>query len=261
MRRCVNVSPAGTVKTPQFSSGSAPQAVSVGIYPLRRFASCGSNVCLTKLPSVPCKTKRGRGAAARMVERSTARTRALAPGAGLELRPVAVVIRFESDDAAKNSVRNKFSNGLKIAVVAAVLIDREQAACILRNRHQRLGVVESCGKGLVNQHVAARCKALPRELIMCVVGRGDDDQMDFLDGEEIIQISNDPNVGVFLGCLAAAPLQNSGKMQTRHGANHRSVKRAPGKPKSNESYFNHFALLPSLLRELRRRCAKCLAPA
>src|SRR5216683_5788566 len=189
---------------------------------------------------------------------AAARTRALAPGAGLELRAIAVVIRFESDDAPENSVRNKFSNGLKIAVVAAVLIDREQAACILRNRHQRLGVVESCGKGLVNQHVAARCKALPRELVMCVVGRGDDNQMDFLDGEEIIQTSNDPNVGVFLGCLAAAPLQNSGKMQTRHGANHRSVKRAPGKPKSNESYFNHFALLPSLLRELRRRCAKCL---
>ncbi len=170
---------------------------------------------------------------------AAARTRALAPGAGLELRAIAVVIRFESDDASENSVRHKLSNGLKIAIVAAVLIDREQAACILRNRHQRLGVVESCGEGLVNQHVAARCKALPRELIMYVVGRGDDDQMDFLDGEEIIQISNDSNVGIFLGCLAAAPLQNSSKMQTGHGANHRGVKRAPGETKPNEANFNH----------------------
>ncbi len=56
--------------------------------------------------------------------------------AGLELRAIAVVIRFESDDASENSVRHKLSNGLKIAIVAAVLIDREQAACILRNRHQ-----------------------------------------------------------------------------------------------------------------------------
>ena len=67
---------------------------------------------------------------------AAARTRALAPGAGLELRAIAVVIRFESDDASENSVRHKLSNGLKIAVVTAVLIDREQAACILRNRHQ-----------------------------------------------------------------------------------------------------------------------------
>ena len=74
---------------------------------------------------------------------------------------------------------------------------------------------------------------------MCVVGRSDDNQMDFLDGEEIIQISNDSNVGIFLGCLAAAPLQNSGKMQTRHGANHRGVKRARGETKPNEANFNH----------------------
>src|SRR5260370_5134489 len=172
-------------------------------------------------------------------EDAAARTRAAAPGAGLEVGAMGVVIRFAAEDAAEASVRHKPSNGLKIAIVAAVLIDREQAACILRNLSQRLGVVESCGEGLVNQHVAARCKALPRELIMYVVGRGDDDQMNFLDGEEIIQISNDSNVGIFLGCLAAGPLQNSGKMQTRHGANHRGVKRAPGETESDEANFNH----------------------
>ena len=74
---------------------------------------------------------------------------------------------------------------------------------------------------------------------MCVVWRGDDNQMDFLDGEKIIQISNDSNVGIFPGCFAAAPLQNSGKMQIRHGANHRRVKRTPGETESNEANFNH----------------------
>ncbi len=69
MRRCSNVSPPGTVKTPQFSSGSAPQAVSAGINPRRRFASCGSKDCLTRLPCVPNRTNRGRGAAARMQDR------------------------------------------------------------------------------------------------------------------------------------------------------------------------------------------------
>src|SRR5260370_6593584 len=74
---------------------------------------------------------------------------------------------------------------------------------------------------------------------MYVVGRRHSDQMNLFDGEEIIQISNDSNVGILLGCLAAGPLQNSGKMQTRHGANHRGVKRAPGETESDEANFNH----------------------
>ncbi len=93
---------------------------------------------------------------------------------------------------------------------------------------------------------------------MCVVGRSDHNQMDFLDSEEIIQTSNDSNVGILLGCLAAAPLQNSGKMQTGHGANHRGVKRASGETKSNETNFNHGK--PSLCKSERSRVSNFQIP-
>src|SRR3989442_999843 len=149
--------------------------VSESIFPLDSNV-CGNGFRITKEDHRVVDQVRGnieKDAAPRT--RATARSSSPAPGARARVRGAAV-IRFESDDAAKNSVRNKFSNGLKIAVVAAVLISGEQAACILRNGHKCLGVVESRGKGLFNQPAGARRKALPRELIMYVVGRSDDDQ-------------------------------------------------------------------------------------
>jgi hypothetical protein len=47
------------------------------------------------------------------------------------------------------------------------------------------------------------------------------------------------DVGIFFGGFVAATLQNGGKMQTRHSANHRGVKRAPRQPESDEAHFNH----------------------
>ena len=64
---------ARTLLAPQSFSGSAPHAPFSGMYPLRKFISCRSKVCLKNDPSVPCNTKRGRWAAASMVDRSTAR--------------------------------------------------------------------------------------------------------------------------------------------------------------------------------------------
>jgi len=62
---------------------------------------------------------------------------------------------------------------------------------------------------------------------------------------EFAQIAHDSNVGILLASFVAAALQDGCKMQSRHGANHRGMKSAPGKSKSDEANFNHLRILLS----------------
>src|SRR6267378_778007 len=174
---------------------------------------------------------------------------------------ISVVTCFEANDSSERTFLRELSNRLKIAVIATVLVYREQPAGILGNLHQRNCFFESRCERLIHNDVAARLKALACERIVGFVRRSNDDESDFFHRQQFVQAAHDSNVRIFLRCLVAGPLQDGSKMQARHGANYRGVKRAASEPKSNESYFNHFALLPSALGRLRRRCAKCLAPA
>src|SRR5260370_36687121 len=107
---------------------------------------------------------------------SAAGAGSLAPGAGLELRAVAVVSRFEPHNAAQRARRNKLANGLEIAIVPPVLIDGEQALGALGNLNQRNRLFESCCERFIDNHVTRGLKTLPCEGIVRVVGSGNHDQ-------------------------------------------------------------------------------------
>jgi len=65
-----------------------------------------------------------------------------------------------------------------------------------------------------------------------VVRCGDDDEANICNREQFAQAPPDSNVGIFLGCLRAATLHDSGEMQTRHSADHRRMERAAGETES-----------------------------
>ncbi len=150
-----------------------------------------------------------------------------------------IVACFESNDAAERAVCDKPSNSLKIAVVAAVLIDGEQAIRILRKLHERNSLFKSCCKRFVDDHVAACRKALPRDRKVRVVRRGDDHKANLRNREQFVQVPDDSNVRIFLRRLCAATLHDGGEMQTRHSANHRRVERTAGETETYEADFNH----------------------
>ena len=74
---------------------------------------------------------------------------------------------------------------------------------------------------------------------MGIVWRSDNDETNFFDGEEFIERAHDADIGILLGGFVAAALQNRREPQSGHGANHRRVKRAAGKSKSDETNFDH----------------------
>lgn len=74
---------------------------------------------------------------------------------------------------------------------------------------------------------------------MRIVWRSYDDEANFFDGEKLVEGADDANIGILLSSFIAAALQNRGEPQSGHRANHLRMKGAPGKSKSDESYFNH----------------------
>src|SRR5271168_4039260 len=153
---------------------------------------------------------------------------ALTPSTGTKLWAKAVVIRFKADDASQRAARNKLRDGLKIAVVAAILVNGEQTALLLRELNERDRLFQSGCERLVDQHIASGGQALVGKRIVRIIWRGDDDEANFLDGEEFIERADDAHIGIFLGGFVAAALQNSRQPQSRHGANHRRVEGAAG---------------------------------
>jgi hypothetical protein len=74
---------------------------------------------------------------------------------------------------------------------------------------------------------------------MRVIGSGDDDELNFLSRQQVVQISYDSNVRIFLRSFAAGSVENGAKVQTRHGANYGRVKRAAGKSEPDKTDLNH----------------------
>jgi hypothetical protein len=69
-------------------------------------------------------------------EDAAARTLRLAPCAVFQLRPVAIISCFETNNSSQGSRSNKLADGLKIAVVTAVLINSQETARRFRELHQ-----------------------------------------------------------------------------------------------------------------------------
>src|SRR5712664_4146118 len=152
---------------------------------------------------------------------------------------ISVVTCFEANDSSERTFLRELSNGLKVAVIAAVLVYREQPAGFLGNLHQRNGFFESRCERLIHNDIAARLKALACERIVGFVRRSDDHESDFFHRQQFVQAAHDSNIRIFFRCLVAGSLQDGGKMQSRHGANYRCMKRSASEPEPDKTDFNH----------------------
>src|SRR6266478_2162520 len=141
---------------------------------------------------------------------STAGERSLAPCAGLELRPVTIVSSFEPHDAAQRAGLDKLPYSLKVAVVAAILIDGEQAIVLLRNLYQRNSLFQGCCERFIDNHVAACLKTPPRKRIMGLVWSGNNNKTNFRNREQFVNTPHDPNIRIFFRGFATAALQDGG---------------------------------------------------
>src|ERR1700682_539773 len=139
-----------------------------------------------------------------------ASARALPPCSSLQLRSVAVVIRFETQDAPKSSASHKLPDRLEVSVVTAILINGEQAAGILSQFHQLDSFMHSGCKRLVDDNIATRDQALPSKRIVCIVRRCNDHQLNAPAIEKLTESAHNAHVRILIGRLAATSLQNGG---------------------------------------------------
>jgi hypothetical protein len=172
-------------------------------------------------------------------ENPGARAGALAPGAGFEVGAVAVVVAFEADDAAEFAAGGELFDELEVAIVAAILVDGNEAALLFGELDEGDGFFESGGEGLVYEDIAAGGEALLGEGKVRIVGSGDDNQTDFADGEQLFERANDADAGKFFGGFVAGALKDGRQAEARDGTNDRGVESASGEAESDEADVNH----------------------
>jgi len=117
---------------------------------------------------------------------AAAGSRHFAPGAGFGSGAIAVVGRFEPEDAAEFTGSHGFAKGLEIGVKAAVVIDGEDATKFFREAEEFDCFRDRSGKGFIDDHVAAGLETAFGEREMGLVGSGNGDQTDGVDGEKFV---------------------------------------------------------------------------
>ncbi len=165
----------------------------------------------------------------------------LAPGVGFEIGAEAIVVRFEPNDASERACGGELEDALEVAVVAAALVNGEQAAASFCELDEIEGLRHGGGERLVDEDVAACGEALMRERIMRLIGSGNNDELDLADREEFVQRSNDARVWIRLSCLGAGALQDGREAQAGNRADYRRVERASGKAEADQADVNCFA--------------------
>src|ERR1700687_811756 len=139
------------------------------------------------------------------------------------------------------AARNKLLQSLKIAVIAAILVNGQQAAAFPGELHQVETFFQRGGQGLVDHYIATRCEALPGDGMVRVVWCGDHNQSNVRHRQQLFDAAHDPRVRIELRCFVTGALQNCSESQARNSANHWRVKRAPCQAKSDESDVDHSA--------------------
>ncbi len=159
-------------------------------------------------------------------EDAAAGTRLLSPGAGLGSGTETIVSRFETNDAPESACRDGLAEGLEIGVEAAVVVDGKYAVLLLG----QLEEFDSFGDGgrewLINYDVVAGFEAALGEWVMRLVGSGNGDELDGIDGEKFVEGADDARVGVELRGRIAGSLQDGGEAQAFYGANDGSMEAA-----------------------------------
>ena len=139
-----------------------------------------------------------------VIEQAAAARGVLAPALA-HLRAEAVEMRLVVRDAAKLPARDQLAHGEEIAVPAAIVERREHETALLRDGCERARFVGGQRDRLVDEHVLAALQRAAREVVMCVVRRGDHDAFDGVDREQRVEVGHDRGVGVVgLSTLALA---------------------------------------------------------
>ena len=81
--------------------------------------------------------------------------------------------------------------------------------------------------------MAARLKATLRQWEVRLVWRGDDNELEGVDGEQVVERANDSRIGIeFSGGIARA-LENAGDAQSGNRVDYRRVEVAASKTETN----------------------------
>jgi hypothetical protein len=171
------------------------------------------------------------------VEQQTAAARRVFAPALTHERTEAVEMRFEVRDAAKLAAFHEVANGEEVAVPAAVVERREEAALLCGEIGERAGFGGGERDRLVDHHVLAGFQRASREVEVRVVGRGDDDAFDVAEREQRVEVGHHGGRGeVGTGALGLAGCDGGNGRAAAMGDDRR-VKRLAGEAVAHHTCF------------------------
>jgi len=173
---------------------------------------------------------------------AAARARHFAPGADFGSGAIAVVGRFEPEDAAERAVNNSFAKGLEIGVKAAVVVDGEDATEFFREAEEFDCLQDGSGEWFIDDHVPAGFETALGEREMGLVGSGNGDEADAVDSEKFVQGANNAGVWMKLRGGIAGALKDGSEAKPRHRANDRRVERTAAEAETDKADVNHVSL-------------------
>ena len=146
-------------------------------------------------------------------------------------------MRFVVRHAPEPAAFDQRAHRHEIAVPATIVERREQQAAFFGEIGERAGVGAGKRDGFVDDDVLARVERFFGEIKMGVVGRGDDDAIEFIEGEQRTEIFDDRRVRV-IGLRSLGLAGGNG----RHGRaaamfDYRCVKRFASKAIAHQAYF------------------------
>ncbi len=146
-----------------------------------------------------------------------------APGVQLGIGTEPIVGGFETNEATEIARSDGLAEGLEIGVEAAAVIDGDDQTKFIGEVEEFLGFGDSSCKRLVDHDVFACFEAAFGKGKMSLIGSGNGDEADGIDGKQFVETANDADVGIKLRRLIPGALNNCGEAQARHCANNRSV--------------------------------------
>src|SRR6516164_7879776 len=155
------------------------------------------------------------------------------------MRPIAVEMRFVKNYSPQRAVAEELLNGQKVSVPAAVLVNREQPVLFLRQLHQLGRLGKGGSEWLIDHQVTAGQQALFGELEVRSVGGGDNHQLHRVDGQQIVEATDNSRGGIGIPPFRAVALQDGCQSQSLDCRYHRSVKRTSRKSESNQADIDH----------------------
>ena len=172
-------------------------------------------------------------------QNAAAGTGLFAPSVGFGGGTKTIVGGFETNDAAEVTVSNSLAESLEIGVEAAIVVDREDAVLSLGEIEEFDSFGDGGGEGLVDDDVFAGFETALGEREVGLVGSGNGDELDGIDGEEFVERRNNARAGKEVGSRIAGALKNGDEVETFDRADHWGVKTAAAQAKPDETDVNH----------------------